>query len=98
MCARRDSRGAVACLVGPNAPLALTPRSRSTHAVDAYDFYKPHLGSEYPAVDGKLSQACYLAAVDDCYNGTIAKLARARGCAPAALGVSDAFAHVAGAA
>jgi hypothetical protein len=48
--------GAVAALVGPNAPLRLVPRTRATHAVDVYDFYKPSLGSEYPAVDGKLSQ------------------------------------------
>jgi hydroxymethylglutaryl-CoA synthase len=48
--------GAVACLVGPNAPLALIPKTRTTHAVDVYDFYKPNLGSEYPAVDGALSQ------------------------------------------
>ena len=59
--------GAVAMLVGRDAPLRLRPRSRATHAVDVYDFYKPRMLSEYPAVDGKLSQACYLAAVDDCY-------------------------------
>jgi hydroxymethylglutaryl-CoA synthase len=71
--------GAVACLVGPNAPLALIPKTRTTHAVDVYDFYKPNLGSEYPAVDGALSQTCYLRAVDDCYNGAIAKLAKLDG-------------------
>jgi len=68
--------GAVACLVGPNAPLRLLPRSRVTHAVDTYDFYKPSLSSEYPAVDGKLSQVCYLKAVDDCYGGHLDKVAR----------------------
>ena len=35
--------GAVAVLVGPDAPLRLVPRVRTTHAVDAYDFYKPHM-------------------------------------------------------
>ena len=70
--------GAVAVLVGAGAPLALVPGVRTTHAVDAYDFYKPALGSEYPAVDGKLSQSCYLEAVDACYNGTMARLGAAR--------------------
>lgn len=32
---------------------------------------------QYPAVDGKLSQVCYLKAVDDCYNSHLAKLAAA---------------------
>lgn len=48
--------GAVACLVGPDAPLRLVPRTRTTHSVNVYDFYKPNLSSEYPAVDGHLSQ------------------------------------------
>jgi hydroxymethylglutaryl-CoA synthase len=65
--------GAVACLIGPNAPLSLVPRSRASHAVDVYDFYKPSMSSEYPAVDGKLSQVCYLRAVDDCYNAHLDK-------------------------
>lgn len=34
----------------------------------AYDFYKPDLHSEYPTVDGPLSNMCYLKAVDMCYN------------------------------
>jgi len=50
--------GAVAMLIGPRAPLALVPRTRTTHATDVYDFYKPAMGSEYPAVDGRLSQVC----------------------------------------
>ena len=69
--------GAVAMLIGPRAPLALVPRTRTTHATNAYDFYKPNMGSEYPAVDGKLSQTCYLGAVDACYNGTMKKLGKA---------------------
>ena len=63
--------GAVAFLVGPKAPLALIPGVRSSHAVDAYDFYKPSLSSEYPEVDGRLSQTCYLEAVDTCYTRTL---------------------------
>uniref|UniRef100_A0A4X2KMA0 Hydroxymethylglutaryl-CoA synthase n=1 Tax=Vombatus ursinus TaxID=29139 RepID=A0A4X2KMA0_VOMUR len=40
---------------------------RGTHMENAYDFYKPHLASEYPVVDGKLSILCYLRALDRCY-------------------------------
>ena len=37
---------AVACLIGPNAPLQFVPKTRATHAADVYDFYKPVLSSE----------------------------------------------------
>uniref|UniRef100_A0A8C9VFL4 Hydroxymethylglutaryl-CoA synthase n=1 Tax=Scleropages formosus TaxID=113540 RepID=A0A8C9VFL4_SCLFO len=59
--------GAVAMLVGPNAPLAFDRGLRGTHMQHAYDFYKPDMGSEYPVVDGKLSIQCYLSALDRCY-------------------------------
>ncbi|GAB0089679.1 hydroxymethylglutaryl-CoA synthase 1 [Sergentomyia squamirostris] len=59
--------GAVAMLVGPNAPLVLDERLRATFMKHAYDFYKPDLSSEYPTVDGKLSIQCYLNALDNCY-------------------------------
>ncbi|KAL3907611.1 MAG: hypothetical protein SGPRY_010111, partial [Prymnesium sp.] len=48
--------GAVAMLIGANAPLVLAG-PRATHAAEVYDFYKPHGDSEYAVVDGKLSQA-----------------------------------------
>jgi len=67
--------GAVAMLIGPDAPLALEPGLRASHVIDCYDFYKPH-HSEYPMVDGKLSQAAYLGCVDACYRGYKAKAAR----------------------
>lgn len=35
---------------------------------NAWDFYKPVLHSEYPVVDGHYSIACYLKALDYCYN------------------------------
>lgn len=60
--------GVVALLVGPDAPIVFENRLRSSHFEDAYDFYKPFLHSEYPAVDGHLSNSCYLRAVDKCYN------------------------------
>eukprot|EP00644_Phytophthora_capsici_P012249 jgi/Phyca11/119175/e_gw1.38.22.1 len=59
--------GAVAMLIGPDAPLVLDCRTKSTHATNVWDFYKPNVSSEYPTVDGKLSNACYLHALDECY-------------------------------
>nr|NVI74472.1 HMG coenzyme A synthase [Cucujiformia] len=59
--------GAVAMLVGPNAPLVFDRGIRATYVKHAYDFYKPDLTSEYPTVDGKLSIQCYLSALDHCY-------------------------------
>ncbi|KAG5880266.1 hypothetical protein JTB14_003415 [Gonioctena quinquepunctata] len=59
--------GAIAMLVGPNAPLVFDRGIRATYVKHAYDFYKPDLTSEYPVVDGKLSIQCYLSALDNCY-------------------------------
>jgi hydroxymethylglutaryl-CoA synthase len=59
--------GAVAMLIGPNAPLVFERGLRSLHMEHAYDFYKPNLSSEFPVVDGKLSIQCYLTALDKCY-------------------------------
>eukprot|EP01018_Ginkgo_biloba_P041180 Gb_39796 [translate_table: standard] len=59
--------GAVAMLIGPNAPIAFESKLRGSHMAHAYDFYKPDLSSEYPVVDGMLSQKCYLMALDACY-------------------------------
>eukprot|EP00903_Cladosiphon_okamuranus_P006122 g6026.t1 len=69
--------GAVAMLIGPDAPLVLEPGLRASHSRDVYDFYKPK-HSEYAEVDGKLSQAVYLESVDKCYSGFRAKSARRR--------------------
>jgi hydroxymethylglutaryl-CoA synthase len=59
---------AIAMLIGPNAPICFESKYRGSHMAHAYDFYKPDLASEYPVVDGKLSQTCYLMALDSCYN------------------------------
>lgn len=59
--------GAIAMLLGPNAPLVFDRGVRSTYMRHTYDFYKPDLTSEYPVVDGKLSVQCYLDALDKCY-------------------------------
>ena len=60
--------GAVAMLWGPNAPVVFEPRVRSSYMDHTWDFYKPHLASPYPVVDGKFSNICYLNALDQCYN------------------------------
>jgi hydroxymethylglutaryl-CoA synthase len=59
--------GAVAMLIGPNAPIVVDPGLRGTYMQHAYDFYKPDLTSEYPIVDGHFSIRCYTEAVDACY-------------------------------
>jgi hydroxymethylglutaryl-CoA synthase len=59
--------GAVAMLIGPNAPLVMEPGKRGSYMAHAYDFYKPDLTSEYPYVDGHFSIRCYTEAVDGCY-------------------------------
>jgi hydroxymethylglutaryl-CoA synthase len=59
--------GAVAILIGPNAPLVFEPGKRGSYMQHAYDFYKPDLTSEYPIVDGHFSIKCYTEAVDACY-------------------------------
>ncbi|KAH0949471.1 hypothetical protein HN011_004148 [Eciton burchellii] len=59
--------GAIAMLIGPDAPLVIDRGLRASCMRHAYDFYKPDLRSEYPYVDGKLSIQCYLSALDSCY-------------------------------
>eukprot|EP00045_Choanoeca_perplexa_P017876 m.269597 g.269597 ORF g.269597 m.269597 type:complete len:505 (-) comp17663_c0_seq3:6094-7608(-) len=59
--------GIFAMLIGPDAPLVLEPRLRATHMENVWDFYKPTMMSEYPRVDGHLSNACYLRSLDLCY-------------------------------
>jgi hydroxymethylglutaryl-CoA synthase len=41
------------------------------------DFYKPHLHSPYPVVDGKFSNSCYLRSLDICYQRFAQKYAQA---------------------
>ncbi|KAL8586748.1 Hydroxymethylglutaryl-CoA synthase, cytoplasmic [Nucella lapillus] len=69
--------GAIAMLLGANAPLIFDRGVRSCHMQHAYDFYKPDLASEYPTVDGKLSIECYLHSLDVCYQVFCNKARRA---------------------
>ncbi|BGP24349.1 hydroxymethylglutaryl-CoA synthase [Rhodotorula toruloides] len=70
--------GACAMLIGPNAPLALEP-VHGTHMANVYDFYKPHLSSEYPEVDGPLTQTCYPTALEMSYDAFRTKESRRLG-------------------
>jgi hydroxymethylglutaryl-CoA synthase len=65
--------GSVAMLVGRNAPLKIDMKTRTTFANHCWDFFKPNMDSEYPEVNGALSQTCYLQALDDCYTRFITK-------------------------
>ncbi|XP_038971536.1 hydroxymethylglutaryl-CoA synthase-like [Phoenix dactylifera] len=71
--------GAIAMLIGPNAPIPFESKYRGTHMIHVYDFYKPNLASEYPVVDGKLSQTCYLMALDSCYKRFCSKYEKFEG-------------------
>ena len=67
--------GAVAVLVGRDAPLAFSnPRERTTHAANVWDFFKPDHTVEYPTVDGALSQVCYYRALEDVYARFVDKM------------------------
>lgn len=59
--------GAIAMLVGPNAPLTFDRGLRASCMRHNYDFYKPNLVSEYPVVNGTLSIQCYFSALEICY-------------------------------
>lgn len=73
--------GMVALLLGPDAPLRFDP-VRHSHMEHAYDFYKPHMDSEYPLVDGHLSNACYRRALEGCWDGYSRRFADLHGHTP----------------
>lgn len=58
--------GAVAMLIGRNAPIAVDVHHSHVHATDHWDFYKPNPKDEYPLVDGALSIECYLNSLSQC--------------------------------
>lgn len=66
--------GAVAVLIGPNAPLVVERGVAAFHFENVYDFFKPRMTSEYPEVDGKLSVECYIRALTRCYVAYCGKL------------------------
>lgn len=82
--------GAIAILVGPDAPLVFDRGLRASCMQHAYDFYKPNLRSEYPVVDGKLSIRCYLSSLDSCYHKYREKFAKRNSSEEASLANFDA--------
>lgn len=68
--------GVVAMLIGKDAPIILERGLRATHMEHVYDFYKPDLSSEYPTVDGRFSNICYLRSFDITYQRYMKKLAK----------------------
>ncbi|CAO3566973.1 unnamed protein product [Mortierella alpina] len=68
--------GAIAILIGPDAPLVFDRGVRASHMSHMWDFYKPDLASEYPVVDGHYSNTCYLRSLDACYNLFAAKFSK----------------------
>jgi len=73
--------GAVAVLVGRDAPLMFHPQLRATHAAHVWDFFKPDHTVEYPTVDGALSQVCYFQALEDVYHRFCEKMKKYHGTA-----------------
>lgn len=61
--------GATAILIGPDAKVVIETEVRSSFMDNQYDFFKPNPRSEYPTVNGALSQISYLNALDKTYEG-----------------------------
>lgn len=59
--------GAVAMLVGPDAPLDLERGLAGHWMSDEWDFYKPAGCGLWPVVDGARSVAAYLKGLDECW-------------------------------
>jgi len=68
--------GAVAILIGPNAPVVFDQGVRGTFMNHVWDFYKPELACEYPVVDGHFSSVCYIQSFDASYRLFTQKLAK----------------------
>ncbi|KAF9173009.1 Hydroxymethylglutaryl-CoA synthase, cytoplasmic [Mortierella sp. AD010] len=81
--------GAVAVLIGPDAPVVFDQGVRSTHMNHLWDFYKPELASEYPTVDGHFSNTCYVRSVDACYSLFTKKFSKRYGNAEKLIKIQD---------
>lgn len=66
--------GAIAFLIGPDAPITLGA-VHGTHMANDWDFYKPDLSSEYPQVDGPETLQTYLGSLDKAYDAFRSKTA-----------------------
>lgn len=65
--------GGVAMLIGPDATFVLE-RIKNTFFEHSFDFYKPDFGSEYPTVDGQLTNVNFMKALTNCFTGLKFKL------------------------
>ncbi|KAG1675862.1 hypothetical protein FOA52_001519 [Chlamydomonas sp. UWO 241] len=90
--------GAVAMLVGPDAPLALDPAWRSVYSNHTHDFSKPVGGasSPHPSVDGPATLTNILRAGDACY-ARLARSLQQRRCLVGGAAGADGSAGAAGA-
>jgi hydroxymethylglutaryl-CoA synthase len=79
-------------LLGKDAPIIFERGLRATHMEHVYDFYKPDLSSEYPVVDGKFSNICYLRSFDINYQRYMKKLAKLESIETPSQAVFDYFA------
>uniref|UniRef100_A0AC34Q863 Hydroxymethylglutaryl-CoA synthase n=1 Tax=Panagrolaimus sp. JU765 TaxID=591449 RepID=A0AC34Q863_9BILA len=87
--------GAIAVLIGQNAPIILEDGLRSFFMENTWDFYKPigGLATEFPIVDGKISLKCYLKAFDECCAKYNQKSRRILGRDPSVNDFSSIFFH-----
>jgi len=59
--------GAVAMVIGPNAPIVIQPGLVASYFSHSYDFYKPNPENPHPIVDGPLSLMIYYESLEQCY-------------------------------
>ena len=59
--------GAVAIVLGPDAPIQFEKGSLATYFAHGYDFYKPNPINPHPIVDGPLSLTLYYECLEECY-------------------------------
>merc|ERR1712093_206911 len=64
--------GAVAILIGPDAPMVFEPVHGNCMG-NWWDFFKPELSSEYPSVDGPLTLHSYLGGLEQSYENFVVK-------------------------
>lgn len=64
--------GAVAVLLGHNPQVTIDPL-RSSFFNDEYDFFKPHMDSEYPVVKGHYSMQLFNTALLECFQSLKSK-------------------------
>lgn len=59
--------GAVAMVIGPDAPIVFEPGLLGHHFINSYDFFKPNPANSHPIVNGPLSLVMYYECLDYCY-------------------------------